>query len=258
MESAMGVIRRDERWEAGERRGRDGWQTVGDVSPRRAAIVAGLGLLLMAVVGVLGFSAFDALVVDGDAAETARNIVEHELRFRLAICSVVIVALLDVVVAWALYVLLRPVNASLALLSAWLRAVYAAVFLAASVNLLAALRLLTDASSLQALGTERLDAQVMAAVEAFNDGWDIGLAIFGVHLILLGYLVVKSNYIPRVLGLLVMIASIGYLVDSFGGFLSKSYDGNVAIFTFGGEVLLMGWLLWRGTRIGQPTTRRTR
>ena len=63
----------------------------------------------------------------------------------------------------------------------------------------------------------------------------------------------KSNYIPRILGPLLMVASLGYLIDSFGGFLSSNYNANVAIFTFAGEVLLMGWLLWRGTRLQEPT-----
>ncbi len=150
------------------------------------------------------------------------------------------------VVAWALYVLLRPVNRSIALLSAWFRVVYAAVFAAALSNLFVAVRLLTDADSLEAFGTGRLNAQVMMSVNAFNDGWDAALAIFGLHLLVLGYLVYKSGYIPRALGILVMIASLGYLIDSFGGFLSTGYNANVALFTFVGEVLLMGWLLWKG------------
>lgn len=63
---------------------------------------------------------------------------------------------------------------------------------------------------------------------------------------MLGYLVFKSGYVPRALGILVMIASLGYLIDSIGGFLSTGYNANVAQFTFVGEVLLMGWLLCKG------------
>ena len=98
---------------------------------------------------------------------------------------------------------------------------------------------------MNAFGTRQLNEQVMTSVNEFKDGWNVALAIFGLHLLVLGYLVFRSNYIPRVLGILVTIASLGYLVDSFGGFLSASYDANVAIFTLPGEVLLMGWLLWR-------------
>jgi hypothetical protein len=225
-----------------------------DVSLRRAAIVAGLGLLVMFLLAFSSFSAFESLVVEGDATRTARNIADHELLVRIITCSFVIVAGLDVLVAWALYVLLRPVNQSIALLSAWLRVAYAAVFAAALSNLVVAVSLQTDVDSVNAFGTRQLNAQVMTSVNEFKDGWNVALAIFGLHLLVLGYLVFRSNYVPRVLGILVTIASLGYLIDSFGGFLSASYDANVAIFTFPGEVLLMGWLLWRGRRLHAPAS----
>lgn len=104
--------------------------TTADVSLRGAAAVAGLGLFVMAVLAFTMFAAFENLVVTGDTAKTARNIVDHELLFRTIICGFLIVAVLDVVVAWALYVLFRPVNRSIALLSAWFRVVYAALLAA--------------------------------------------------------------------------------------------------------------------------------
>jgi hypothetical protein len=223
-----------------------------DVSRRRAAVVAGLGLLAMAVLAFASFSAFERLVVAGDATTTARNIADQELLFRGIICGFVIVALLDVVVAWALYVVLRPVNRSIALLSAWCRVAYAAAFAAAVGNLLDAVRLVTDGSSLDAFGSRQRDAQVLLSVNAFEDGWAVALAIFGLHLLVLGWLLLEADDIPSVLGILVTIASLGYLIDSFGGFLSRSYDANVAGFTFAGEVLLMAWLLWSGRRLREP------
>ncbi len=108
------------------------------------------------------------------------------------------------------------------------------------------MRLLTDADSLEALGTGQLNAQVMMSVAAFNDGWDAALAIFGLHLLVLGYLVFKSGYIPRVLGILVMIAGLGYMFDSVLAVLFPGFSIEVALFTFIGDVLLMGWLLWKG------------
>jgi len=220
-----------------------------DVSQRAASAVAGIGLLVMAVLAFASVSALGNLVVTGDAAKTARNIVEHQLLFRTIICGFLIVAVLDVVVAWALYVFLRPAGRSIALLSAWLRVVYAALFAAALGNLLVAARLLADADALEAFGTGQLSAQEMMSVNAFNDEWRAALAIFGLHLLVLGYLVFKSGYVPRALGILVMIASLGYLIDSFGGIFSAGYNANVAQVTFIGEVLLMGWLLWKGVRL---------
>lgn len=221
-------------------------QTTADVSLRTAAAVAGLGMLVMAVLAFAGFAVFGNLVVAGGAAKTARNILDHELLFRSIICGFLIVAILDVAVAWALYVFLRPAGRSIALLAAWLRVVYAALFAAALGSLLVAARLPTDATSLQAFGIGQLNDQVMMSVSAFNDGYHAALAIFGLHLLVLGYLVFKAGYIPRLLGILVMISSLGYLIDGFGGSLSAGYDANIAQFTFIGEVLLMGWLLWKG------------
>ena len=206
-------------------------------------------MLVLTVLSVFSFATLESLVVKADAAKTARNTADHELLFRISACSFVIVAVLDVVVAWALYAVLRPVNRSIALLAAWLRVAYVAVFAAAVSNLFAAVRLLTDGNSRDAFGPRQLNAQVMTSVNAFQDGWNVALVIFGLRLLVLGYLVFQSSYIPRVLGILLGIASLGYLIDSFGGFLSKSYAANVGVVTFAGEAPFMGWLLWRGRRL---------
>jgi hypothetical protein len=159
---------------------------------RRAAVVAGIGLLVMAALALASFSALEGLVVEGDATATAGNIVEHELRFRMIVGGFLVVAVLDVVVAWALYVFLRPVDRSIALLAAWLRVAYAAVF-AAAVSNLVAVRLLTDASSLDALGPRQLPARAMTAVDEFTGAWDVALAIFGLYLLVLGGLALSSS-----------------------------------------------------------------
>ncbi len=141
-----------------------------DVSLRTAAAVAGLGLLIMAILAGISFSVFENLVVLGDATTTARNIAENEPLFRTIICGFLIVAILDVVVAWALYVFLSPAGGSVALLAAWFRIAYAAVFAASLSGLLAAARLTNDADFLGAFGAGQSDAQVMMSVNAFNDG----------------------------------------------------------------------------------------
>lgn len=221
-----------------------------DVSLSKAAIIAGYGLLLMTIFAVFATSfVTERLIVPGDAATTVINIDNNKLLFRAGICSLLIVAILDVVVAWALYILLKPVNKSLSLLAAWLRVVYAAIFAIALNNLLNILYLLNNADYLKVFETNQLHVQVMFFLNAFSYGWDIGLAIFGLHLLILGYLVFESGYIPRILGGLVIIASFGYVIDSFGKFLSANYNITVSMFTFIGELLLMVWLLWKGPKI---------
>lgn len=220
-----------------------------DISLRTSAIVAGLGLLIMAILApIANFGVLQQLIVPGDVTNTANNIIASAGRFRIGICVFLIVAILDMVVAWALYVLLKPVNKSLSLLAAWLRIVYAAIFVSALNNLLNVLQLLNGPDYLMAFETNQLHAQVMLSLDAFTDGWNIGLAIFGLHLLVVGYLVFKSGYLPKFLGILVVIAGLGYLIDSLGKLLSPSYNVTIALFTFIGEVLLIFWLLWRGIK----------
>jgi hypothetical protein len=158
------------------------------------------------------------------------------------------VAILDVVVAWALYIFLKPVNKSLSLLAAWFRVVYAAIFAIALNNLLTALQLINSADYLKAFEPNQLHAQVMSSLNAFTSGWDLGLAFFGLHLLVVGYLAFKSGYIPKFLGILLIIAGLGYLIDSLGKLLLPNYNVSIAMFTFIGEALLLFWLLWKGIK----------
>lgn len=219
------------------------------LSLRTAAIVAGLGLLVMAVLaGFANFSVLQNLVVPDDAKITAENIMASAGSFRMGICFFLVVAILDVVVAWALYILLQPVNRSLSLLAAWFRIVYAAIFALALNNLFSVLQLLSGADYLSVFETNQLHAQVMLFLSAFQYGWDIGMVIFGLHLFVLSYLAFKSGYIPRWLGFLIAVAGAGYLIDSVGKFLLPNYNVTVAMYTFIGEVLLILWLLWKGVK----------
>jgi hypothetical protein len=217
-------------------------------SMRTAATVAGVGLLLMTILApIVEFSVFQELVVPGDVQTTAVNLATSVGTLRTSTVIFVIVAVLDVIVAWALYVLLTPVDKSLSLLSAWLRVVYGAILAIALNSLFSTVRLFTEATY-SILAADQLNAQAMLFLSAFRDGWDLALVFFGPHLIILGYLVFRSDYIPKWLGVLLVIAGLGYLVDSFGKFLLPDYDLGIAMFTFIGEPLLMFYLLWKGIK----------
>ncbi len=90
---------------------------------------------------------------------------------------------------------------------------------------------------------------MLSGVHAYEDVWRAGLLIFWRPLLVLGALVVRTAYSPTVLGVLLVIAGLGYAVDSFGELLFADYDVSVAAFTFVGEVVLIFWLLLRGRRI---------
>jgi hypothetical protein len=220
-----------------------------DISIRKSALVAGFGLLLMAILApIANFGVFETLIVPGDATATADNIMASPGLFRTGIFVFLIVAILDVVVAWALYILLKPVNKSLSLLAAWLRVVYAAIFVSALSQPLIVLQLLNGSEYLKVFETNQLHVQVLLSLNAFIDEWNMGLVIFGLHLLVLGYLAFKSGYIPKILGILVIIAGLGYLIDNLGKLLSPNYNVTIAMFTFIGEVLLIFWLLWKGIK----------
>jgi hypothetical protein len=213
-----------------------------DHSKRTFALVAAIGLLLMAILAPFAqFGVLASLIVPTDAAATTNNIAASLGLFGAAVAAFFVVAILDVVVAWGMYVLLRPVNKRAALLVAWLRVVYAAVFAYALLNLFDVAQLLNGASA-ATLQSDQLHTQVATSVTAFHNGWDLALAIFGLHLVGLGGLLFRSADFPRFLGGLVVLAGAGYLADSFGRILVPGYTLTISTFTFVGEALLIVWL----------------
>jgi hypothetical protein len=190
----------------------------------------------MAVIaGLSNFAVIGNLMVPGDAQATAANLVDSAVLIRLGAVGLLIVAILDVLVAWGLYVVLRAVNPDLSLLAAWLRVVYAAVFAVAINSLFGALR----AAPLE-------PSQSMFLLESFDRGWQAGLVFFGLHLVLVGALVWRYGPLAWIFGLLLIIAGAGYVVDGLGTLLSPVFAVELSRFTFVGEVVFIFWLLIRG------------
>jgi hypothetical protein len=212
--------------------GHTGW------SMRTASLIAGIALLLMTPLAVFAnFVAIDALITPGNAAQTAGDITGSEMLFRWGVAAFVLVAVLDVVVAGALRTLFEPVHRSLSEMAAWFRLAYAAVLLMAAAQLVIALDPLNDPE------------QVLRAAGAFTTIWHVGLLFFSLHLLLIGYLAYRSGFMPRVIGLLLVIAGLGYLADGLGLLLVPGYALDIAVFTFAGEVVLIFWLLISGRRL---------
>lgn len=228
-------------------------KTFYDMSPRRAALIAGYGLLFMVVFVTVALPfVFGKLIVPGQAATTANNILANLQLFRIGISSLIMVIILDVLVAWAFYLLLKPQNNSLSLLTAWFRLVYSIIFAVALGNYFNVLQLLSGADYLAVLEPARMHAQVMLSVNAFEDIWAIGFIFFGLHLSFLGYLVFKADYIPKWIGLLVIIAGLSYLIDYLSKFLFPENALNISTVLGYGELIFMFWLLFRGAKIPEP------
>lgn len=205
--------------------------------PRTPALVAGFGLLLMAIVaGLANFVAIEPLITAGDAPATAAAITASEGTFRWGIAGLLVVGILDVVVAWALFAVFRataPVTSAVAGLA---RVVYAAVHVVAVLQLPGAL----SAGSA---------AEVLASAERFQTIWTTGLGLFGLHLLVVGWLAWQAGTRgSRVVGALVTINGAAYTTDAIGPLLFADYGLELALYTFVGELVLMAWLLVVGFR----------
>jgi len=198
---------------------------------------------------VANFGVIQRLVTPGDATRTARDILASAGLFRLGIAALFVVVILDIVVARALLTFFAPVHQGLATLAAWLRIIYAAIFAVAISQLAAVLPLLGHARYLTTGSAGQLRTEALMKIHDFQDIWHVSLILFGLHLILIGYLACKSGYVPRVLAVLLVIAGGGYLAGSFSALLIPGHSVNVAAFTFIGEALFTLWLLAKGRNV---------
>lgn len=218
------------------------------LTPRQSALTAAISLLLMAVIAPIATFQLLGPIQSPDAANRMAEVINGMSgTFRAAVGLLLFVILLDVLVSWALYIFFRPVNRALSLLAAWVRLVYAAMFAGAVFFLLLALH----ASSAGSTGIR--NALAGSAIQTFQDTWQLGLAIFGVHLLLLGILAWKAGALNKVLGPLLALAGLGYTIDAYSELLSLQIPIKLAVFTFVGEIVLMVWLFFQGrTGKGQP------
>ncbi len=215
-------------------------------APRTAAAWAAGGYLALFALGIFAnFLALSPVIHPGDAAATATALQDSETSFRLGAVAFVGIFIIDVVVAWALWVLFRPVHRDLSLLSAWFRLTYTVVLGAALGFLYAAIWL---ASSPDALGDAHDDA-VLLALQTFEFTWVAGLAAFGAHLAVLGVLLLKARG-PRWIGWLLMAAAAAYVLDTVAHLALADYEASanlllaiVAVPSVIGEMSFALWLL---------------
>jgi hypothetical protein len=214
------------------------------------------GLLYLVIIVCAGFSegyVRSSLIVPGDAAATTSNIQASQWLFRVGFASDLIAFLCDLVVAVLFYQLLKPVSRTLSLVAACFRLLAHPAI--ASVNLLNhfnALLLLSGADYLRAFSTDQLQALVLLSLTTHKYGYLIGGAFFGLHCLILGYLFFKSDLFPGILGILLVLASVGYLTESFGNFLFPQYGPLfawiVAVPAVIAELSLCLWLLVKGVK----------
>jgi hypothetical protein len=218
---------------------------------RQAALIAGF-FYLLGPVTYAEFSIYPKLVIPGNIEQTVENISAHHGLFAAAILCYLVEFIEDIVIAWALYFLLLPVNRAVSLLTAWFRLMYTAIAFFGVLKLVSVFHLVTAPDYQAAFGVGPLHAQVKLLLGTFRDDWSIGLVLFGIHLILLGYLIYRSLYIPKWIGILLVVDGLGWVIDSLQPYLYPNAQLKFLFLTFFGEIFLMLWLLIRGWKIREP------
>ncbi|MFC2952098.1 DUF4386 domain-containing protein [Marinicaulis aureus] len=222
--------------------------------PQAYARFAGFNYFLIFVLAIFAnFFVLSKLIVSGDAAATAANIASNESLFRLAIAAFFVVLICDVFISWALYLILQKVDPNLSLLAALFRLTYTVAQIGVLLNLVSVLEFVGASDPSSALAAINDSAWPYYFLGAHNTGFTLTLIFFGAHLLLLGYLVIRSSFLPSLIGVLVMIAGAGYIADGFNDILALDYGGlpNAGLYVvilpaLVGEGSLMLWLLIRG------------
>jgi hypothetical protein len=218
---------------------------------RTYARIAGVLYLLIAVVGPFAFFMGRVdVVAPGDPAQTVGNIIASESTFRLGMVAETIIVMVEIVISAILYVLFIPVNKPLSLASAFARLTQTVLQAVELFTAVPALLLVGGASYLEAFEPDQVNALVQLFLDVNGFLILIWGLVFGFHLLLLGYLVYSSRFLPRLLGILLFIGGIGYLLQSYGHLLVPQYDSILAtvviVLSIPGELGFAIWLVWKG------------
>lgn len=220
------------------------------------------GILYLYIIVAAAFAEMGVrgrLIVRGDAAATASNILGSETLFRLSLAGEVLTCLCDAAIAVILYVLFRPVNRNLALLAAAQRLAFAGVYAVSKLFLIAALLFLGGADYLSVFDREQLNALAYFSVRLHGLGYGMSLTFFGVHCALLGWLVYRSGYAPRALGALLALAGACYVAHSVTQMLDPPLAASlfpwILLPAFPAELWLALWLIVKATDTPLPPRR---
>lgn len=182
---------------------------------QRYARVAGIAMLLSIVFGFLGEMYLPGkFIVGGDAAATAANILGNPTLFRLSFASYLVEGICDVVLIVAFYVLLKPVNRNLALLSAFFGVASMVTFAIAQSGIFAAALILKDAGGMSTFSVEQREALALLSIRIGTMISALFLCMYGIASMIRGYLIARSGYLPRILGILFVIGGAGFFLRS--------------------------------------------
>ena len=215
------------------------------------ARVAGVLLLVSLVAGGFGESyAPSTLIVPGNASATAHNLLASDLLFRLGFLAYLTEAVCDVALAWLLYVLLRPVHANLAFLAVLFRIMATATFAFAELFYFVPSLLLGGDAYLKTFSPDQLNTLALLSFNVSGAGGYLFLLFYGIALMILGYLMVRSGYLPRVLGALLALGGLGFVTRNVWQVLAPASASFLLLLPTLLAMLVLGlWLLVRGVDV---------
>jgi hypothetical protein len=222
--------------------------TLNDHSAAAVAKTVGIFWLLTIITGMFGFVTGGRLIVAGDAAVTTANILAHESLYRTSFVVNLAATLCYIVVTLFAYVLFKPVNRNLSLLAAFFSLMGCAAGIAVIILSLVPLHVLAGGQGV--FTAEQVQSQVLTFTAAMVQTNDLGLIFFGCHVAILGYLVRRSNFFPKFLGVLLTVTALCYWANGLASLLALPYRSYlmplVALGGLGGEGAFTAWLLMKG------------
>jgi len=232
-------------------------------SPQTYARIAGVLYLINIAAGLLDeVFARNAMIVSCDAAATAANIAQSSLLWRMGIAGDLVMQATDVPLMVIFFVLLKPVNRNLALTALLFTLVQTASLVANKMNLMMPLFLSTDAEYLKVFTPDQLHALAYVAIKAHAHGFAIGLIFFGFECLITGYLIFKSSYLPKIIGIAMQIAGVCYLVNSFALIIAPALADAlfpaILLPCFFAELSFCLWLLFKGIDVSEWEARAQR
>ena len=223
-------------------------ERIAETAARPRARITGVVYLIYFLTAVLGELFLKGLIVDGDAPATANNILVHQPLFRLGLATGFIATACYIAVTALFYDLFKPVNRSLSLLAAFFSLVGCAILAFASLFQLAPLVVLGGGQYLSVFNVEQLRALAFLFLELYGQAVNICFVFFGVYCLLIGYLIFRSAFLPRILGVLMALAGLGWLTF-LSPPLANYLSPYILVLGFLAELALMLWLLVMGVNV---------
>jgi hypothetical protein len=192
------------------------------------------------------------LIVSGDAAATVANLRNFDFLYRLGFAGFLIESLCDIALALIFYVLLKPVSKELSLLAAFFGLMASATFAFAELFYFAPVVIMRGAGFLQTFSNDQLNSLMLLSLKFYGFAGMIVTAYYGMAWIVRAYLMFRSGYLPRFLGVLMAIGGIGFVVRNFLLILAPAYaSGVLLMLMFPGGLIMTVWLLWKGVDVAK-------